>query len=405
MRVGLYNSSTSIACMLLAAPFAVASTMSSTPRTPRGRIIRRQETLWESIKSYPADVILNLSADIESFDWEQAGAKVSIPIALIINAVFVFAELTLLYSSRQPILQGSKGKPTAEWKYTSRVDVAWFLAYSLMAFSFVNAFYLFTKTKTYQLLENDLDEPISSNNARVVEFDSSTPSHNIYSRLKLSLYYSFWGKKRTPNTRMIRELVPWDPPRFHLDLFCLFSPIQVMLLHNVTRENVSYVLLFAICLSAQTFYLARSFLGLIQDRRIIDTEVLREYNVKFVNPRLFMEKRDVGVGTEAAIDEGYGWNTWSPATSPPPILNRTPLGSTRGTPLGSNRGTPSRADETLTWVYYLDMIILADFFRHLEAKVNRRRTLASTLADEETNKRSKSPMSTGSLGRKSRKHA
>lgn len=51
---------------------------------------------------------------------------------------------------------------------------------------------------------------------------------------------------------------------------------------------------------AQTYVLVSFYTTLLADRQTLSREVMREYNVRFVNPRLSVQKRDVGVMTNEA---------------------------------------------------------------------------------------------------------
>lgn len=50
----------------------------------------------------------------------------------------------------------------------------------------------------------------------------------------------------------------------------------------------------------QTFLLVHLYTHLVSDRATLSSEVLHEYNAKFVNPRIFVQKRDACVSTSEA---------------------------------------------------------------------------------------------------------
>ena len=50
-------------------------------------------------------------------------------------------------------------------------------------------------------------------------------------------------------------------------------------------------------LTFQTFTLVHMYSTLLSDRAQLQAEVMHEYNVKFVNPRVFVQKVDKGVST------------------------------------------------------------------------------------------------------------
>lgn len=50
--------------------------------------------------------------------------------------------------------------------------------------------------------------------------------------------------------------------------------------------------------ACQTLILVRLYTTLLSDRATLQKEVMREYNVKFVHPTLFKQKRDASTMTE-----------------------------------------------------------------------------------------------------------
>lgn len=58
----------------------------------------------------------------------------------------------------------------------------------------------------------------------------------------------------------------------------------------------------------QTYALVHLYSTLVSDRAALQAEVMHEYNAKFVNPRVFVAKRDACVSTSQA--EMVGANDW-----------------------------------------------------------------------------------------------
>jgi hypothetical protein len=116
-------------------------------------------------------------------------------------------------------------------------------------------------------------------------------------------------------TRDVWEISIWDPNPICLQLFCLFSPghVLVYLLFLPTlpldpRPSVTIftTLLLQLLLSSQLWLLQSSFSQQEKDTAIIQKEVMREYDTKFVHPRLNPLMRDVGTqyaDSETSMDE------------------------------------------------------------------------------------------------------
>jgi hypothetical protein len=67
--------------------------------------------------------------------------------------------------------------------------------------------------------------------------------------------------------------------------------------HFLRPSNFFPFLLIGGFLTFQTFALVHLYTTLLSDRAQLQAEVMHEYNVKFVNPRVFVQKRDASTGT------------------------------------------------------------------------------------------------------------
>ena len=107
-------------------------------------------------------------------------------------------------------------------------------------------------------------------------------------------------------TRDVWEVAVWDPNPLCLQLFCLFSPLHVVLysfnlpvasLDPQPSVKVVTTIAIAAFLTSQLYFLRTSFSQQIKDSAIIHKEVLHEYDNKFVHPMLQRPCRDVGIQT------------------------------------------------------------------------------------------------------------
>lgn len=112
------------------------------------------------------------------------------------------------------------------------------------------------------------------------------------------------------------ELHLWDPLPASLQLLCLFSPVHVLIymlalplapLDPQPSVTVFNCLVEQIALSAMLLALESAFSRQNKDSALIQREVMREYDSKFVHPRLHPIVRDVG--TQCGEDDsGHDWD-------------------------------------------------------------------------------------------------
>lgn len=106
--------------------------------------------------------------------------------------------------------------------------------------------------------------------------------------------------------RDVWEVRVWDPKELNLDLFTFFSPGHIVIywLSLPTtaldpRPSVTVVtaILIAALFTLQLVLLRKFFTQQAKDSRLINKEVMNEYDTKFVHPTLNRPVRDVAVQT------------------------------------------------------------------------------------------------------------
>ncbi|KAL7750805.1 hypothetical protein RI367_003762 [Sorochytrium milnesiophthora] len=318
-----------------------------------GRHNVRKRSWWDRASAYPGDMWLKIMEDYETFDWDRFHNALSWPVALGLNVLYLLcsiaASLDRSPSVGYPLplsfannLAATKSTstigtvPMAAGKGNVHVNVrklalednivpfdidwqawipagfyywVWTVEALLCSISVGNALYLLTKTKRYYLFEADDDDPPRSSNARKVILNPTVPewSHGFLGHLVWTFYQSI---TRAPaNSRLVWQLSMWDPPIFALNLFCCFSPAQVMLLHRFQFSSFLSDLGLLILLPAMFIALAYKYRGLVNDKQIIFGQVYREYHTKLVNPRIFVRKETIAIGTDdfgtSTDDVGY----------------------------------------------------------------------------------------------------
>ncbi|KAJ2853106.1 hypothetical protein FB639_006596, partial [Coemansia asiatica] len=95
----------------------------------------------------------------------------------------------------------------------------------------------------------------------------------------------------------IWELALWMPSTFNRNLFCWYSPVQLLILSFMNGTNWFYIIPLAAAVACQCTYLVFAYTTMVKDKQILFGEVYNEYNQKFVNPRVFAAKRDAATST------------------------------------------------------------------------------------------------------------
>lgn len=124
-------------------------------------------------------------------------------------------------------------------------------------------------------------------------------------------------------TRDVWEIAVWDPLPICLRLFCLFSPGHVLVywlflptLASDPRPSVTVfrTILLEVLVSLQLHLLQSTFSQQEKDSAIIHKEVMSEYNIKYVHPRLNPLVRDVGTQFSGPEHEEGEVDTYNPTT-------------------------------------------------------------------------------------------
>ncbi|KAL1921548.1 uncharacterized protein VTP21DRAFT_11264 [Calcarisporiella thermophila] len=285
------------------------------------RIIRRAPW-WQRLS--PADWLLYIQEEWETIEWDAFWIAASWPCALTLNGLVIFLRLSHWFDD-PPAKLPPVFPPNSSSYYQSfdpnrppKVGRGWdlqfwrsFLEFVLVSLSFINTAYVFLRSKRYQLLQKELDEPPKSPNARIVEFEHDLPawSFTMLGRLLYPIYRRYWPfrKGTVPRSRQIWELVIWDPPLFGLSIFCLFSPPQVLILHFMDSNNWRVLLPCSVLVGFQTWRVVETYRTHLKDKEIVFGQVLHEYNTSLVNPRLFVRKHDQAVGSDMGVgtDDGF----------------------------------------------------------------------------------------------------
>lgn len=293
------------------------------------RLVRRRP-LMERITSAlnPWDFFLWVSEEIETRDIGSKALGTQLGIGL--NSIFLLARANGVYStgSADDVFGDAEG---AGWlAYLVRntpsspsflvancvTDFlcscqAWFVAWMLAGFSVWNVYYAFWRTRAYRFFEHDVEKPAGTPNAQRVRVQSSPASSSPLRVLSNIISPESAESRAHPDkTRDVWELHLWDPLPANLQLLCLFSPLHVLMYMLAlpiasmdARPSVTVFkcLVQQVALSALLLTLETKFAQHTKDTAHIQREVAREYDIKYVNPRLHTAVRDAG--TQCSMDD------------------------------------------------------------------------------------------------------
>ncbi|KAK9454494.1 hypothetical protein V1511DRAFT_502145 [Dipodascopsis uninucleata] len=299
---------------------------------PATRIVRRAPLLTR-LKSYPLDTFLYLNEQIELIEWDKLSETITLPLGLgfdfvlFLSRVFmraleetenqkdeVFLDRSRLRKSvvASEVFQGRNS-------YSFRSWIIWMLSLlsiGILFLSFSNAYYVFTKRRTYTLfgrLPTDSKLP-RVHSARKVPMNfkdiEGTVDHEDIDtekkRRKSSMFPNIWPLRQqsTPsshstddiNEREVWELQIWTPPLFNLHLFSSFSPLHAVIAFNSSFSVVVRDIFMCVFLTTQLYFLTHYFLQQVSDKSTIHGEMFDEYQKKVVRPRLDTIKMDAAIG-------------------------------------------------------------------------------------------------------------
>ncbi|KAJ2552742.1 hypothetical protein EV175_003196 [Coemansia sp. RSA 1933] len=287
-------------------------------------IVKKQRTsLWTFLREAPRDWFLGLSEDYELVDWSKVSEATSWPCALALNVLFVLVTIARQLNSRGSDLdaivdadhgyrtdKGSRGS-SGTWGDADTRDSAYgvskkslwtsfllFLNTVLILASVANAWVLFSSRRTYQLRPKDESTVASTPNCRRVTMGTRRPqwADSLWG-WPLWMLWKWITQLDDQIQGEIWELSVWEPPIFSRNLFCWYSPIQVLVMWFMDGSNWYYILPLAAAVGAQSSFIVRQYSVLVKDKQILFGEVYNEYNEKFVHPRVFASKKDVGTST------------------------------------------------------------------------------------------------------------
>ncbi|EGO59413.1 hypothetical protein NEUTE1DRAFT_79483 [Neurospora tetrasperma FGSC 2508] len=277
------------------------------PPTPR-RLVRRRP-LSERIQAFlnPIDFYIWISEEIQSFDWDSTAFGTWF--GLIANVLFLLARANANISGG--LVDDDVFSDAPSSGFTKALIN--FLIWTLIPISGLNAFYTMTRSRHYRLFEANVEaQGPSTPSAHRVRVDSSpstpTPLRYIQNFAKGE---SAEARAHPDKTRDVWEVAVWDPYPATLRIFCLFSPGHVLIymlflplaaLDPRPSVTVFKALFLQLLLTAQMLLLTSRFTQQSKDMNIIHREVMHEYDIKYVHPRVYPIYREVATQVSIVDD-------------------------------------------------------------------------------------------------------
>ncbi|SCZ96658.1 BZ3500_MvSof-1268-A1-R1_Chr4-4g07524 [Microbotryum saponariae] len=305
----------------------------------------RQRSLAEKAIDWPSNAILSMSTSWELLSFDAAG----IPLGIGLNVLHLvlrlpsFASVLPRWITRSSSVRSSRflAHPsdfkTAEQRLralrlqamqSQRLSWGWLvhlaallqatiLSIVLVAISLGNAAYLFTRRRKYHLMLRK--DPLASPNARSTTLDFQAPP-NAPTRPTRRSFFSFlkgllFAKSKAsdddgtdePKSFEVQELDVWTPDyvKWSLLIFSFYPPPLAVLYHFLTPYNLIPFALVGALVVMQTTLLIHSYTHLLSDRQTVQSELMHEYNARFVHPRLFVQKYDKATTTIDPEFEGF----------------------------------------------------------------------------------------------------
>ncbi|KAF9322487.1 hypothetical protein BGZ91_004299 [Linnemannia elongata] len=274
----------------------------------RARIVKRAP-LYKRIIDAPEDYLTKVENDLRALDWDLLQEGFSWPLAIGLNVLLTsvkmgywlddpLANVPTVLKQDRPYYSSKSMRPGFATLLAS-------LQYVLVAISFVNAVWLFKSKKNYTMMHRSLDEPPSSSNTKMVEFQQDEshwsfkfPGKYIYPFISIFMR----GPKPEENKRHVWQLSLWNPSILSRNLFCWYSPAQVLILAFMTADNFYVFFPLSVMVAVQVHFLVSVYQSYVKDKEMLFSEVHNEYNIKFVHPIIFVRKYDKQVSTETETD-------------------------------------------------------------------------------------------------------
>ncbi|KAF9983257.1 hypothetical protein BGZ65_002002 [Modicella reniformis] len=280
----------------------------------RPRVVKRVP-FFKRILNAPEDYLMRIENDLGAMDWDKlqegfrlSSATHSWPLAVGLNLSLVSVRLGYWLDdpfANVPTVLRSDKYNASKSLLPGLAALLLYLQYILVSISFLNALWLFLSKKNYKMLHRNLDEKPSASNVRMVEVQQNENHWSL--RFPGKLIYRFVSpllKDPKPQNKLhVWEMTVWNPSIINRNLFCWYSPAQVLITLGMNTDNFHIFFPLSVAVALQVYFLVSIYQSYVKDKQILFAEVHHEYNVKFVHPRLSVWKEDKQISTETDTND------------------------------------------------------------------------------------------------------
>lgn len=270
------------------------------------RIVRKSQ---QSYSSRLVDLLVAFSEDVSLVDWDQLSRRWIGLAGLLINLFFWALRAQADHISKTAVESVFDSHPASKLGRSGSVRNGWTSKLVLLAStlcvvgSVFNTWYCFSRKRGYQLAPQSSGRPHLSTSDEKPAAGFSTPiqaARSIFTGATKGVRSEHADRPIVSipaNEDESRTVRMWDPSMVSLRIFSVFSPAHVLLTWSYSSRPANWIVL--LLLSLQSLYLIEIFCQHVLDKKLIYGQVFSEYEKNFVEPRLSIMKRDVGVGTRA----------------------------------------------------------------------------------------------------------
>ncbi|KAI8454227.1 hypothetical protein BY996DRAFT_4582138 [Phakopsora pachyrhizi] len=308
----------------------------NSPEKPKGRIDNLKRRIvnkldFSSVMDYPGDKLSELLEYFDLFDFGEMGYSLGFGlngIHLIVRVIGAIEKARRnLVQSRSKKFGGQPGggssssfaddrlneaRQMVKKSYSlSWLDILWLLSFIMCIYSCYNAYKLFSSKRSYRM--HIREDPVNSPNATVVQSPTSKETETLafFQRFlglleRLSTLLIGWpnlNRYKVPKPSQVHQLDIWDPDELRLKVFTyvVYPPPQAFLIHYASlTENCMNWALLMIMIMFQTYWIVKFYSQLVKDKLIVQSEVMHEYNTKFVYPKVFPHTKEASTMTNSA---------------------------------------------------------------------------------------------------------
>lgn len=301
----------------------------TTPQKKKSKIDQLKVNLKNKLDlsayyEWPFDKFNNWSESFDLWDWDaELGYYSGFASNLfhlfirVLSAIWTSSSSSTLSSNKSTNLTtGGAGHRLNEARQQSKskfsidsIPFLWLFSISMCVFSCWNAYRLFTTRRAYQL--HYREDMVNSPNAVLVQSPTAPQEEpiswtqtvlNLIKRMSTVLIgWPNTSINQVPKPTQIYQLNVWDINEVRLKVYIVYPPAQAFLIHFCSlTENCLHWTLCMMATIYQVYWIVNSYSQYVKDKAIIQSEVMNEYNTKFVYPKAFPHTREASTMTSSA---------------------------------------------------------------------------------------------------------